>query len=206
VTKQIILGHSTSKGWFIDSVYNNSSLAAGVDYNLGLTLKGTTIGVTLNGATVLSRTYNAVVTDGGFGLFSRIGQTSFDSVTVKTDDPAVTPPPAALMAAGEPDARGAGVTVAESQIEPIFEEALRRWALAQDEALVDAVRDTDIQVVDLAGDQIGLYENGVIYIDVDAAGNGWFVDYTRRRMRSSYGGTMSLLLPRAAPRMGRWTC
>jgi len=86
VTKQIILGHRTTKGWFIDAVYNNSTLAAGVDYNLGLTLRGTTASVTLNGATVLSRTYNAVVTDGGFGLFSRTGQTSFDSVTVKSDD------------------------------------------------------------------------------------------------------------------------
>jgi hypothetical protein len=88
ITHQIILGHRTSKGWFIDGVYNNASLAAGVDYNLGLTLKGTTASVTLNGATVLSHAYNAVVTDGGFGLFGRSGQTSFDSVAVKSDDPA----------------------------------------------------------------------------------------------------------------------
>jgi len=85
-TKQIILGHRTAKGWFVDAVYNNSTLAAGTDYNLGLTLRGTTVSVTLNGATVLSRAYNGVVTDGGFGLFSRSGQTSFDTTTVKSDD------------------------------------------------------------------------------------------------------------------------
>jgi hypothetical protein len=86
-TKQIIIGHRTAKGWFIDAVYNKADLAANVDYTLGLTLKGTTASVTLNGAVVASHIFNGVVTDGDFGLFSRSGLTSFDSMTVKTDDP-----------------------------------------------------------------------------------------------------------------------
>lgn len=87
-TKQILLGHRTSRGWFTDMVVSNSNLAAGVDYTLGLTLQGTTVNVTLNGQTVASRAYSALVTDGSFGLLSRSGKTSFDSVTLKTDDPA----------------------------------------------------------------------------------------------------------------------
>jgi hypothetical protein len=61
-------------------------LASGVDYTVGVTLKGSTVSVALNGQLMLSRAYNGTVTDGSFGLLSRSGQTSFDSATVKTDD------------------------------------------------------------------------------------------------------------------------
>ncbi len=86
---KVILGHHTSKGWFTDQVVSNATIVAGTDYTLGMTLKGTTMSVTLNGQTVASRAYNAVVTDGSFGLISRTGSTSFDKFTVKTDDPSV---------------------------------------------------------------------------------------------------------------------
>jgi hypothetical protein len=178
VTKQVLIGHSTSRGgWVVDAVASKP-INAGTDYTISVSMRNSSVSVSLNSAFALSWGFNSITVDGGFGLFAKGGSASFDNVSVKTNDPAVTPPPAALMAAGEPDARGAGVTVAESQIEPIFDEALRRWALTQDEALINAVRDTDIQVEDLTGDQIGLYENGVIYIDADAAGHGWFVDNT----------------------------
>jgi hypothetical protein len=78
---RITIGHRTSKGWFIDATYNNSSITAGTDYTLGLTLKGTTVSVTLNGQPVFSHVYNALVTDGLFGAFSRSGTTSFDTFT-----------------------------------------------------------------------------------------------------------------------------
>jgi Ca2+-binding RTX toxin-like protein len=87
-TKQVVLGHRTVKGgWVVDATFNIAGFTAATDYTLGLTLKGTTVNVTLNGTTVISRTYNALVTDGGFGLFSRFGQSSFDALTVATDDP-----------------------------------------------------------------------------------------------------------------------
>ncbi|MDQ3439988.1 MAG: hypothetical protein M3478_06510, partial [Planctomycetota bacterium] len=87
-TKQVVLGHRTAKGgWVVDARFNITGFTAATDYTLGLTLKGTTANVTLNGATVISRTYNALVTDGGFGLFTRFGQSSFDALTIGTDDP-----------------------------------------------------------------------------------------------------------------------
>jgi len=38
--------------------------------------------------------------------------------------------------------------------------------------------EVDVQVVDLAGDTLGRAVPGTIYIDVNAAGYGWFVDAT----------------------------
>ena len=53
---------------------------------LGLTLQGTTVSVTLDDQPVLDHVFNALVTDGGFGLLSRVGTSSFDVFTVGTDD------------------------------------------------------------------------------------------------------------------------
>lgn len=106
-THQIFMGHRTAKGWFTDAVYNNASLVAGTNYTLGLQLKGTTASVTLNGQTVVSRVYNALVTDGGNGLLSRIGTSSFDAITVKTDDAAFATTTAAILTA-DPAAMVAG--------------------------------------------------------------------------------------------------
>ena len=86
-TKKIVLGHRLGNRWTIDATANFNNFAVGTDYTLGVTLRGTTVNVTLNGNTVLSRAYNSLVTDGEFGLFSRFGTTSFDSIMVGSDDP-----------------------------------------------------------------------------------------------------------------------
>jgi hypothetical protein len=70
---KITLGHRTAKGWFTDLVVNNSAIVAGTDYTLGLSLKGTSVSISLNGQSVGGKVYNALVTDGGFGLLSRTG-------------------------------------------------------------------------------------------------------------------------------------
>ncbi len=44
--------------------------------------------------------------------------------------------------------------------------------------VVDPVRRTDIRVADLAGDRLALAGHGLIVLDRDAAGNGWYVDPT----------------------------
>ncbi len=83
----ITLGHVTSKGWFTDAVVNKASLVNGTDYTLEITLTNSTVNVLLNGSTVTSYVYNALVTDGNSGLLSRTGTTSFKTVTVKSNDP-----------------------------------------------------------------------------------------------------------------------
>ena len=62
-------------------------MTAGTDYDLKVTLKSNTVSVYPNGNVVLSYVINALVVDGGFCLLSRDGSSSFDLVTIQTDDP-----------------------------------------------------------------------------------------------------------------------
>jgi hypothetical protein len=88
----ITIGHHTDKGWFVDATYSDPSIDAGTDRTLGITLKGTTVSVTLDDQALVGHVFNALVTDGRFGLLSRTGSTSFDTVTVQTDDPSLIDP------------------------------------------------------------------------------------------------------------------
>jgi hypothetical protein len=75
---------------------------------LTVTLKGTTVSVLVNRSAAVSHVYNAVVTDGGFGLLAKGGMASFDLFTVSTDDPSFAPSLASLMAETAPEAAAAG--------------------------------------------------------------------------------------------------
>ncbi|NDV61616.1 LEPR-XLL domain-containing protein [Puniceicoccales bacterium CK1056] len=86
-TNEILIGHQTSKGLVTDAAFSDSSLGSG-DHDLQMTLKGSTLSVVWNGQLVLSHAFNAIVTDGAFGILSNSGATSFDQVTFQTDDPA----------------------------------------------------------------------------------------------------------------------
>ena len=62
------------------------NIGVGADYQLEVTLKGTTVSVSIDGQAVLGHVFNAVVVDGDFGLITRDAASSFESVTVRTDD------------------------------------------------------------------------------------------------------------------------
>jgi len=89
-------------------------------------------------------------------------------------------PGASLMAAGgEVAAAGPIAALSQADLEPIVAQAIADWAdlgLATDqlEALV-AVR---FVIADLPGAQLGLAERDTIFLDLNAAGHGWFVDST----------------------------
>lgn len=85
-TGEIQIGHRTSKGIVIDALYADPSLAFG-DHDLKMTLQGSTVSVVVDGQLVLSHAFNAIATDGGFGILSNTGSTSFDEVSFQTDDP-----------------------------------------------------------------------------------------------------------------------
>jgi Ca2+-binding RTX toxin-like protein len=88
-TGQVLLGHSTARtGWVIDTALEVSTLIPAENYSLAVTLMGNTVSVTFNDQAALSFGYNALVTDGHFGLLASDGSASFDSFTVMTDDPA----------------------------------------------------------------------------------------------------------------------
>jgi hypothetical protein len=85
---RVILGHYTAPhGWVFDVVVSRP-IDAGVDYAIGVSLRGSTVSVSINSQLVLSKSFNAVTVDGDFGLFATDGSASFDEVTVKTNDPA----------------------------------------------------------------------------------------------------------------------
>jgi len=89
-TDEVIVGHHTARhGWAIDAVAS-ASIVAGQDYDLEVTLKGTTISVLLDGQAVLGYSFNGLVVDGDFGLYVEGGSASFDAFTILTDDPAFT--------------------------------------------------------------------------------------------------------------------
>jgi Ca2+-binding RTX toxin-like protein len=87
-TGQVVIGHSTDRtGWVVDAAWSNTDLNGKDDYSLGATLMGNTVSVTFNNMGVLSFAYNALATDGQFGLLAHNGEVSFDTFTVRTDDP-----------------------------------------------------------------------------------------------------------------------
>jgi hypothetical protein len=104
-TGQVLIGHSTAKaGWVVNAAWSNAELSETVDYSLGTTLMGNTVSVTLNNQGVLSFAFNALVTDGQFGLLAPNGEVSFDTFTVRTDDPAFVNSTPALPAISVSDA------------------------------------------------------------------------------------------------------
>jgi hypothetical protein len=54
------------------------------DYDLKVSLKGTTVSVELGGRALLGHVFNAVVVDRRFGVLTRDGINSFESVTFRS--------------------------------------------------------------------------------------------------------------------------
>jgi len=175
VKDQLIIGHHTKKGWSTDAVVARD-LTAGMLYTLGLTLKGSTVSLTLNGSAVLGFVYNAATVDGRFGLMANGGPASFDDVLMQTNDPAfidrATPLSAPVSLAQPTDA----AELDQSQLQPLIEEAISRLQLNESQQSI--LRHTPVRITDLPGDQFGAFQDGVVWIDTDAAGYGWFIDST----------------------------
>jgi len=174
---QVIIGHYTPKsGWTSDAVVSKV-INAGASYTLGVTLKGTTVSVTLDGQVVLGYAFNAATVDGNFGLLATGGQASFDDVRVKTNDPAFAAAGGgALIAASS--AGTAGATLTQDELDGIATVAISQWteALGAGDARLAALADVRFALADLAGSELGESSGGTVLIDADAGGYGWFVD------------------------------
>jgi Ca2+-binding RTX toxin-like protein len=171
----VVLGHRTPRGgWAVDATVAKT-LSTGTEYTLGLTVKGTTVSVTLNGALVLSYSFNAVAVDGGFGYMARNGAGTFDDFTLKTDDPAFQGPQ--NLKAATPAPRRAGRLATEKAVAPLVREAARRW-LSAEGLPATALSGVRIVIADLPGQILSQTQGSTIYIDRDAAGWGWYIDRT----------------------------
>lgn len=86
-TGQVLIGHYDARsGWVVDAAVART-VSGTADQSLGVSLKGSTASVTLNGQTALSFSFNSNVVDGAVGVFARGATASFDSFALSTDDP-----------------------------------------------------------------------------------------------------------------------
>jgi hypothetical protein len=176
---QVIIGHLANKGWTVDTAAD-SIINSGQDYNVDVTVKGSTVSVLVNGQTVVSHAFNAVAVDGEFGLLTKDGMASFDKFAFSTDDPALAPESSALMAAQSAGESTATSTLTHGELEKIFDAAVTRWAGIGfiDQARLATLDDLELTIANLAGLTLGRSSGNQIFIDTNAAGYGWFVDET----------------------------
>jgi hypothetical protein len=126
--------------------------------------------------------FNAVTVDGSFGLLTLEDGTSFDEVTVKTDDPAFEDPSglSMLAASSSTDSNEELTTLTYAELDPIINAAIDRWTESSlfDEAMLTLLDGLTFVIADLTGDNLGLTVGDTVIIDTDAAGHGWFIDDT----------------------------
>ena len=70
------------------------------------------------------------------------------------------------------------VSLTSSELAQIVPEAIAGWELVTSAEQSEALQGISFVIVDLPGSQLGWATSDTIYIDVDAAGQGWFVDAT----------------------------
>lgn len=180
-TDEVLIGHYTVRGgWQIDaSVVRN--LNGSMDYDLEITLKGTTISVVLNGQTVLGHAFNAPLVDGAAGLLAGPAGASYDSLTVQSNDPALGAGASQpLQASGTPDSSLAVSNLQTMQLAAIVDAAILRWQASGglDDTQLATLAGLKFGVTELGGATLGLAVHDTLYIDATAAGFGWFIDAT----------------------------
>jgi hypothetical protein len=170
-TGQLVIGHYTNKkGWSVDAAVSKT-LNANSDYTLAITLKGRTISVRLNGQAVAGYAFNGLVVDGGFGLLSARGTSSFDKMTVKTDDPAFAPEGGTpMLAAYAPLGKPSEATLTQAELNLVVAEALQRWT---EQYGTEPLAEVSFEVSDLRGLALGEVLDNTVRIDATAAGHGW---------------------------------
>jgi Ca2+-binding RTX toxin-like protein len=180
---KVLIGHYTAKGgWVTDQAFAKT-LNAGADYTLGVTLKGTTVSVTVNDQVVGGYAFNAVTVDGKFGLAAFAGEASFDDVKVKSTDRAFADaePGSNMLASGPSLASDTGVeTLTAAPLDAAAEVAISYWidALGVGDERLGGLADVRFLVGDLEGSALGYSQGSTVVIDRDAAGYGWYVDLT----------------------------
>jgi len=180
VNDKVLIGHSLNGKWVTDASFNKA-IVGGQTYTLGVTLVGTTVSVTLDGAVIGGKGFNAVVVDGQFGLMTKGGVSTFDDVTVKTNDPQMVAPPASPMLAAETSVLETNLpNLTQAQLDAIGVTAMAMWrdALGDGDPRLAALGNLRLTVADLVGNELGHTEGQTITLDINAAGHGWYVDPT----------------------------
>jgi hypothetical protein len=130
---------------------------------------------------MLGHVFNGVTVDGAFGLLAKEGTASFDTLTVKTDDPAFREEGGDnLMATAAPEESDAAGSLTYDELAPIVEEAIERLAesFTLDESTLALLNEINFEITNLGDLTLGQTTGATVLIDDDAAGFGWFVDST----------------------------
>jgi Bacterial Ig domain/CARDB/Putative Ig domain len=87
---------------------------------------------------------------------------------------------APMLAASSAEGGLKGVPLDESRLESMVDAGIALWAeaLGLDSAGVEALDAVPVVIADLPDTVLASTDGGTIFIDVDAAGHGWFVDLT----------------------------
>ena len=194
---QVVIGHVTRSGAPVFDAVASFAIESGIDHQLTVSLKGTSVVVYVDGQALVGHFFNSVTADGRFGLYTMDGATSFDSIKIRTDDPSVLPaggqPLAATLPAGESMAPSEGLEV--SELEPVVERALQLWSEAQPERFdIARLETTTFEIVDLPGRLLGLTVGRAVKLDPAAAGHGWFAGRSTDDDRAAHIDLLTVVL------------
>jgi len=172
---QVVIGHHSAKGGWVTDFAVAADIQAGVDYTLGVVLKGAGVSVKLDGQMLGGHVYNAVTVDGDFGLLTVGGAAQFDDVVVKTDDAGFVEEEGEFLMAAESAASQSRDTVSRGELDSAATAAIAHWMdeLGDGDARLASLGGVRFSIADLAGDALGYAEGSTILIDENAAGYGW---------------------------------
>jgi hypothetical protein len=69
--------------------------------------------------------------------------------------------------------------LSDSDLQPVVHAAIDRWAgSGLNASLLQKLQNTHFVIADLSGSHLGQVKGNVVYLDINAAGHGWFVDTT----------------------------
>jgi outer membrane protein assembly factor BamB len=145
----------------------NNQLDVGIDES---------VGSNTNGSNYWGIEIAAPVTPGTYNYFAQAidNEDLLSNVVKKTNT--VANPLTAAGGAALTSASGPALTTRD--VQPLLQEALRRWGLSG--ADVRGLGKIDIRIADLGGPTLGLASGRTITLDANAAGHGWFIDRTPR--------------------------
>jgi len=176
---QLLIGHHTAEdGWVVDASVSLAVNAAKA-YDVMVELRGSVVNLSIDGRLLLGHAFNAPVVDGEFGLLVETGTASFDTVTVATNDPGFLPSEA-MMAIAPPEDNIGAETISASEAAPVIAAAKEYWrslvSLSPEQEL--ALDSVSFVIADLGGLTLAERVGNTIYVDINGAGHGWFVDPT----------------------------
>ncbi|KGM48448.1 matrixin family metalloprotease [Pseudooceanicola atlanticus] len=179
-TDQVEIGHYEGNGrWVVDHATTVSTgIEAGTDYELTLLISGSTVSASVDGVLYGSHAFNAVGVDGQSGLIAKAGAASFDSFKLETDDARVAVEIVEALRGGEVGDGAEALEMEDAQA--LMDEAIRRLAMTMDlsRSQIRDLEAIDLAIGDLQGDTLATYGEGLITLDIDGAGLGYFLDET----------------------------